>query len=123
MGKTEVLPEREARAMAFKCGKCKGSHTFAIEGRACYAGDLFACDWGVLADSEDGPYERPCGAPAIATDWGFYCLAGHSHVNADVRVRQGWDYAHDPQEARQLMMAGTFPMTMDGSRPSEIAPY
>lgn len=107
--------------MAFKCGNCKGSHTQAIEGRACYAGDLFTCDAGVLAHGEDGPYERPCGAPAIATDRGFFCLAGHSHVNAEVRAQEGWDYAHDPFEARQLMRAGTFPVTMDGSGPSEIA--
>lgn len=32
-------------------------------------------------------------------------------------------HLHDPQEARQLAKAGTFPMTMDGTGPSEIAPY
>lgn len=116
-------PRERQDPVAFICGKCKGKHNRREEGRACYEGRLFDCVWYVLAYNEDGPCERPCGAPAIATERGFTCAAGHSHVDAEVRAQEGWDYAHDPQEARQLMKAGTFPMTMDGTRPSEIAPF
>lgn len=113
--------------MAFKCGNCKEKHLHAEDGRACYAGKsvpvVGPCTWLVEDYGEDGPFTRDCGAEAVYDERGFRCAAGHSHVNAEYRAREGWDYAHDPFEARNLMKAGTFPMTMDGTGPSEIAPY
>lgn len=47
-----------------------------------------------------------CGAPARFTDRGFECDAGHSHVNAEYRSREGWDYAEDEHEARLLRRVG-----------------
>jgi hypothetical protein len=107
--------------MAFKCGNCKGSHVLAAEGRACYAGNRYPCYWLIEVDTEDGPSVVECGAWAIETNRGFTCEAGHSHVNCEIRAREGWDYASDPFEARNLMKYGTFPMTMDGTGPAEIA--
>lgn len=107
--------------MAFKCGKCKESHDLAAEGRACYAGDLFTCHWMIEIPTEDGLAIVDCGAWAIATDRGFSCRAGHSHVNAETAWREGWGYADGPYDAKSMMMAGVFPMKMDGSGPSEIA--
>jgi hypothetical protein len=108
--------------MAFICGKCKDRHEYAIEAKACYAGALFACNWLVYDYNEDGRYERECGAPAIVTERGFTCRAGHSHVYAETRVQEGWEYAQDPQEAYRLAQAGVVPMTPDGSRVSDMHP-
>lgn len=108
--------------MAFRCGKCKGLHRLAAQGRACYAGNRYPCHWLIEIDTEDGPSVVECGAPATETERGFTCEAGHSHVYCEIRSREGWDYASDPQEAKLLMKAGTFPMTMDGTGPSPIAP-
>lgn len=120
-------PRESEIEMAFKCGNCKNKHVSAADGRACYAGKfapfIAPCSWLVQDYGEDGPCVRECGADATVTERGFTCTAGHSHVDAEYREREGWDYAHDPQEARQLMKAGVFPMTMDGTGPSEIAPY
>lgn len=108
--------------MAFKCGKCKGSHEFAKEGRACYEGvDLYRCDWLIEIATEDGPAIVDCGAWAIGTDRGFTCEAGHSHVNCEIRSREGWDYADGPHEAKNMAKYGIFPMTMDGTGPAEVA--
>lgn len=106
--------------MAFICGNCKGRHDLVEQARDCYG--IFECVWLVQEYGEDGPYERECGALAIETDRGFACVAGHSHVYADVRAREGWTYAEDPFEAKSLMRAGIFPMAFDGSGPAEIAP-
>ena len=105
--------------MAFKCGKCKGSHDLAEQGRECYG--LFHCHWLIEVPTEDGVAQVECGAWATETERGFTCIAGHSHVNAETCWREGWGYAQDPQEAKNMMMAGVFPMTMDGKGPSEIA--
>lgn len=107
--------------MAFKCGKCKGSHDLAAQGRACYEGLRYPCTWLVQIDTEDGPATVDCGAWATETDRGFTCEAGHSHVRAEICDREGWAYASDPLEAKQLAKYGVFPMLMDGTGPSPIA--
>lgn len=110
--------------MAFNCGNCKGKHDLAIEGQACYAGSLVSCGWLVLRtyyDFDDAAqqHEEECGAPAIETERGFSCASGHSHVNAEYRDREGWDYADGPGEAYVLAYFGTVPVRMDGSGISE----
>jgi len=109
--------------MAFTCGNCKESHDRASEGRACYAGNLARCSWLVERIIEGETYVFDCGAWVVHTDRGWSCGAGHSHVHLEVQVREGWAYASDPGEARQLARVGVFPMKMDGSGPEEIAPF
>src|SRR6266705_5574407 len=113
-------PRERNPEMAFICGKCKDRHDLAIEARACYEGDLFDCAWLVYVYNEDGRYERACGAPAIATDRGWTCKAGHSHVNLEVQAREGWTYVKDPFEAYIVGRMGVVPIKMDGSGVSEI---
>lgn len=103
--------------MAFKCGKCKGSHNLASEGRACYANG-YPCTWTVEIDTEDGPGYVDCGAWAIETDRGFTCAAGHSHVRCEIRAQEGWEYADGVPEARNLMKYGIFPVLMNGTGPA-----
>lgn len=114
--------------MAFICGNCKNKHRDAADGRACYAGKTVPvvgpCTWLVARPYLDFDYieqttETECGAEAVYTERGFTCAAGHSHVNAEFRVQEGWDYAHDEEEAYVLAYYGTVPMRMDGAGVSE----
>jgi hypothetical protein len=66
--------------------------------------------------NEDGAYTYPCAAPMWNTAEGTWsCAYGHSHVDAQTRHGQGWDYA-DEDEADVLMRYGVRPMAMNGSR-------
>jgi len=60
-------------------------------------------------DGEGYDVVEECGAAAVYTDRGFTCDAGHSHVTAEVRWNEGWDYAEDDGEALRLSRAGTEP--------------
>ena len=100
------------------CGYCKKPHQYAKSISACYRGDLFECDWLVNRVggwmSEEGEYESYdevvlCGAEAIVDSRGFECANGHSHVYAEIRSAEGWDYAGDGQEAARLTKAGVQP--------------
>lgn len=105
------------------CGKCRQTHASVDAVRACYAGATIApCTWlvertytfvdeetGEWWGGEDGPTIEDCGAEAIYTDRGFECAAGHSHVTAEIRFAEGWDYAEDAMEAAQLSKYGTEP--------------
>jgi hypothetical protein len=55
-----------------------------------------------------------CGALAWPTDRGWECDAGHDHVDAQTRQQEGWDYAHDGQEAAQLRKQGVGAVAMNG---------
>lgn len=118
------------------CGNCAATHRSVATVRACYAGEVTPCDWLVersiyaiypdvepaeLADYDEGPQVVPCGAASWADERGWYCEDGHSHIWSEVRHAEGWEYAADPLEAKLLASAGVFPMTMDGTGPSEIA--
>lgn len=97
--------------------------------RACYNGATIApCHWlverthwnqdpetGEWWGGEDGPVVEDCGAEAVYDDHGYACSAGHSHVHAEVRYAQGWDYAEDDGEAARLVKAGVIPVRFDGS--------
>jgi hypothetical protein len=58
---------------------------------------------------EEQTYTADCGAEAIYDDRGFTCNAGHSHVMAEIRNAEGWDYAEDADEASRLAKTGTDP--------------
>lgn len=68
-------------------------------------------------ESDDGewygewtePGVRECGAKVTVTDRGYSCDNGHSHVYAEVRYTEGWDYAEDDGDAANLTKAGTEP--------------
>lgn len=80
------------------------------------------CSWGVervlggfyAGDDEDSWVEAydavvPCGAPVTEDARGWACDAGHSHVFGEVRFAEGWDYAEDEGDARNLTRAGVEP--------------
>lgn len=102
------------------CAHCKQTHHSVEAVRACSQGaQIFACCWTVermKLHPEDGlmPVIEDCGADAIATERGFECAAGHSHVTAEFQAREGWAYAEDRDEALALTKAGVQPFTMDG---------
>lgn len=105
------------------CGSCKTRHSSAAAVKACYAGATIApCTWlvertltfvdpetGEWWGGEDGPSIVDCGAEAIYDDRGFECAAGHSHVTAEIRFAEGWDYAEDAEEAKRMAKYGTEP--------------
>lgn len=102
---------------SIQCAQCKATHGSVEAIRCCHAGATIApCHWLVerwfdSGDPDDGGYkaEVECGAEAIYTDRGFECAAGHSHVRAEVRQAEGWDYAEDHGEAESLSRWGTEP--------------
>lgn len=87
------------------CGHCHGRHHQVDTVRACRDGRTFPCDWLVERHSfDDETGERhdfivECGATAVTDDRGFHCEAGHEHVELEVRLAEGWDYASDEEEA------------------------
>lgn len=87
----------------FTCGHCQGQHHYADTARACAAGNTFRCDWLVQLPGQEytdfEPIIRECGSTAITDERGFHCEAGHEHVEAEVRLAEGWDYASDEGEA------------------------
>jgi hypothetical protein len=129
-------------APSVRCGSCKGRHATTAQVFACYVAaglveGWFLCTWmvrhserctdrGIYTDDgefimcgacEDGGYQvEDCGAPArlLEDGTGFECMAGHSHIDAEARQAQGWEYAEDRYEAKRLVMAGVEPRTMDG---------
>lgn len=113
----QVLGKESNGEEPMKCGKCKDGHGSVAAVKACYAGaTVSACTWLVerwfhSGDPDDGGYQAvvDCGAEAIFTDRGFECAAGHSHVVAEVRSAEGWDYAEDHGEAEILAKWGTEP--------------
>lgn len=115
--------------MSIRCGHCKNTHPTVADVRACATTPArrpadFACGWlihrragGTWIDGEWYDYEAAdveCGADAWADDTGWTCAAGHSHVTAQARHEQGWDYAADQGEADALAKRGTEPRDMQG---------
>lgn len=77
------------------------------------------CTWMVedhFRDQDGMPDSQivDCGAEAAFGPDGFACAAGHAHVSAEARSRQGWDYAHDATEAGLLAKAGVEARDMAG---------
>lgn len=110
--------------MAFTCGHCKAPHASPAVARACHEGRVTPCGWLVervvgwvdeeTGDSDYAQVEGDCGADAVHTDRGWSCEAGHSHVTAETRHAEGWDYAESYGEALALAGAGVEPITMSG---------
>lgn len=100
-------------------------HQSVAEVRDCYqaASDVrqgilvWPCGWLKEGRYDDGSkYSYPCEAQTRYTDerGSYECAAGHTHVPAELRWEQGWDYA-DEDEAEDLMRAGVRPVRMDGT--------
>lgn len=116
---------------SIKCGNCGEHHATALMVQACYGiNGYFLCTWMVehrqvcstpldqdCGWCEDGGRNVvDCGAVAWLTHdgHGFECARGHSHVDAETRDREGWEYAEDREEAKQLARAGVRPVDMEG---------
>lgn len=111
--------------MTIRCGnRAKHSETTYHENvaavAACHRGETWACTWlnGWTEYTEDGPalVTEECGALSwyLPGDRGYTCEAGHEHIHAEVRDREGWDYAEDVAEARRLATVGVASVGMDG---------
>src|SRR5690348_3860196 len=81
---------------------CLGSHESVRTVQWCWEArrsGAWPCDWLVSTLSEDGPAALECGAPAHWEpengEGAFGCDKGHTHVPAQTRRTQGWDYAED----------------------------
>lgn len=101
------------------------THASVAAVAACHAGaEVGPCGWlveriHVNYDPEGGGGEgwtvtEDCGAEAIFDARGYRCAAGHEHVTMEARNAEGWDYAEEYGEARDLAMAGVEPRTMSG---------
>lgn len=99
------------------CGHCQGRHDSIEAVRVCAAGgELWACTWlvSVGRDEDGGEIIRECGAESYGNDRGYECAGGHSHVYAEYRAAEGWDYASDPVEAEALRRNGIDAVGPDG---------
>jgi len=118
-----------------RCAKCHQRHTSVAAVRACHEGTLTTCHWAVQrwvgwVDEETGESDGDmqvvdCGAEAVVTDRGWTCAAGHEHVTMEARHAEGWDYAEEYGEARDLALAGVEPRTMSGhavTSPADFLP-
>jgi hypothetical protein len=101
-------------------------HPTVEEVRGCFAAardeklgiEVWPCGWLLEGRYDDGTsYSYPCEAPTRMTDdrGSYECAAGHSHVPAEVRAEQGWDYAADDGEAYLLRKWGTEAVAMNGT--------
>lgn len=111
------VAEPTAARRGIRCGHCKAAHANVDAVRACSTGSEFwACGWLVVVGrNEDGEeIIRECGAESWSDDRGYQCAFGHSHVYAEVRGREGWDYASDAEEATHMRRNGLDAVGPDG---------
>jgi hypothetical protein len=52
---------------------------------------------GEIWAENGGHWITECGATAHATERGWYCDAGHEHIDMAVRNAEGWDYFDDDE--------------------------
>lgn len=106
-------------------GRERHSHESVADVRDCFEARrrelagvaTWPCDWLLAHVGDDGEtYTYECGAPAWETnpDGTTSCTRGHEHVPAQVRARQGWDYADDEFEAARLRHLGIQAVAMNG---------
>jgi hypothetical protein len=103
--------------MGIRCGHCKGTHATVDVVRVCSTGaEFWPCSWLIVVGRDEDGEEiiRECGAESWDDDRGWQCAAGHSHVRDEVRVREGWDYASDAEEAFHLRRNGIDAVGPDG---------
>jgi hypothetical protein len=96
------------------CGNCQGTHHSVEAVRRCHAGTAWACTWLLERWGEDGMYVVECGALSWEDERGYGCEAGHTHVYAEVRHAEGWDYASDAEEADIMRKNGLDAVGPDG---------
>lgn len=95
--------------------------------RACYLAakdqkdgiEVWPCSWLLEGRYDDGSkFHFECGLPTryddTAQDGSYECDGGHSHVPAQARFEQGWDYTEDLAEAEGMMRHGVRPVQMNG---------
>lgn len=108
--------------MAITCGNCNEKHLTVDAVRACHTRETFPCPWlierpaGWHVEAEDFVEASivECGSLAWEDERGYRCETGHEHINAEVRHHEGWDYAHDLDEARGLARVGVSSVDMQG---------
>lgn len=96
------------------CGNCGNTHFAVATVRDCFAGTTWPCTWLVEVWREGECYPQECGAASWENERGYECEAGHSHVYAEVRDREGWDYASDAEEAEMMRRNGLDAVGPDG---------
>ncbi|GIH95313.1 hypothetical protein ACFFMN_23415 [Planobispora siamensis] len=99
------------------CGHCQDRHATVTAVRACSQGiQVTPCHWLVDCgyDEDGGMIATACGADSYTTDYGWRCTAGHSHVSAEVRAAEGWDYVTEDEAAGYLKNTGRTPVLMNG---------
>lgn len=104
-------------AEGIRCGHCQGRHGAVEVIRACAAGvEIWPCGWLVVTGRDEDGDEiiRECGAESCGDDRGYGCMAGHSHVYAEYRAIEGWEYASDALEAEALRRNGIDAVGPDG---------
>lgn len=109
-----VEPERHT----INCANCKDSHNTPEGVRRCFAGDTV----GTCSDlfptgefTEDGEQVvTSCVGDAFHDERGVTCTRGHSYVNTETRMHEGWDYAADAGEAELLRKYGRDAVSMRG---------
>jgi hypothetical protein len=109
----------EATGRRVLCGRCHRRHNGVDAVRVCCAGqELWPCTWLVVRGRDEDGQEiiSECGADSwlMAAERGYECAKGHSHVNAEARAREGWDYAADELEAEGLRRNGVDAVAMNG---------
>jgi hypothetical protein len=120
--------------MSFKCGSCRERHEHIEQVKQCFGLDvglyLGPCTWQtqgrtITTGDPEEPYYydaegvTECGAKMYAREdgTGYDCLNGHDHTTAEARYNQGWDYAEDEDEAKQLVKAGVEPRHIEDGTP------
>jgi len=96
---------------------CQGSHEKLWQVKECFeakARGAFVCGDIIWVWTEDGKVTGRCPRPRYLTDRGSECTGGHEYIDQQVRISEGWEYAEDEGEARNLAMAGVEPRTSDG---------
>ena len=85
-------------------GNLVGGCTWMVE----YVPAPIVCDETGEVDFWDDPQLpiRDCGAEAAYSEHEFRCAAGHEHTSAELRDRQGWDYADSEWDVAVLALAG-----------------
>lgn len=102
-----------------------GAHATVDNVRRCYLDQSAEiCNWLIeipahwVEEIEDFVDARQveCGMLAweLPEGRGWTCEAGHEHIHAEVRDREGWDYAEDLDEAKRLAAVGVASVQMDG---------
>lgn len=100
-----------------------GDHTHheVAVARLCSMGFTFACGDYVEVITEDGRGVRSCTAARWGTVRGSECEDGHAYVDMEARMREGWEYAEDTEDAKNIERGGREARAFDGTRNFPVA--